>query len=238
MNEITTIYQQLWDQSVEKFRREQYELDPLINDRSDTRRGLTLIARFDPKTVEVINNFLYEARRIDPGQYYYPASDLHLTVLSVISCTANFSLKDVKLADYKAVINQSLAGVGPLKLAFKGITASPSCILLQGIPQDNQLNNMRARLRAGFKNSNLQHSIDSRYAIKTAHSSIIRFQAQVKNSERFINLLEKYRDFDFGTLEINELEFVFNDWYQKQEMGQILHRQPLIQPLIQEEILL
>ena len=97
----------------------------------------------------------------------------------------------------------------------------------QGMAQNNQLNSMREKLRAGFKNSSLQHSIDARYTLKTAHSSIIRFQAPVKHSKRFISLLEKYRNFNFGTLQVSELELVFNDWYQKKQRGQLLYRLPL-----------
>ena len=35
-----------------------------------------------------------------------------------------------------------------------------------------------------------------------------------KNSDNLMKVLSKYKEYDFGTLEVNSLELVFNNWYQ------------------------
>jgi hypothetical protein len=96
--------------------------------------------------------------------------------------------------------------------------------MIQGLPQDQQLETLRNTLRERFKNSSLQHSIDARYPIRTAHSTVIRFKAPITNSTGLIELLTQYRSQEFGVLEVKELEFVYNDWYQKAAHTQFLHQ--------------
>jgi len=85
------------------------------------------------------------------------------------------------------------------------------------------LNEIRNDLRAVFKNTNLQQSIDKRYAIQTAHSTIIRFRSELENREALINLVQKYRDYDFGTFDVENIELVYNDWYQREKHVRKLH---------------
>jgi len=94
--------------------------------------------------------------------------------------------------------------------------------LLQGFSTDT-LNEIRDDLRTAFKNTDLQQSIDKRYAIQTAHSTVIRFRQALQNKDQLLELLEKYRDFDFGTFEVNRLELVYNDWYQREKFVKKLH---------------
>lgn len=103
--------------------------------------------------------------------------------------------------------------MGPLQILFKGITASPSCIMLQGFPMDNKLSLLRQRLRDNFKNSTLEHLIDKRYTLETAHSTVIRFKNPITNNNLFLDCLNKYRNYDFGISKIDSIEFVYNDWY-------------------------
>ncbi len=108
------------------------------------------------------------------------------------------------------------------KIQFKGLTASPSCILIQGF-LTNTLNEIRDELRKTFKNSDLQQSIDKRYNIQTAHATVIRFKSELTDQTALINLIEKYREFDFGTFEIKQIELVYNDWYQREKFVKKLH---------------
>lgn len=87
----------------------------------------------------------------------------------------------------------------------------------------DSLSEIRNDLRLAFKNSNLQQSIDQRYAIQTAHSTIIRFKTTLKYETALLDLVEKYRDFDFGTFNVNKIELVYNDWYQRLQLVQQLH---------------
>lgn len=129
--------------------------------------------------------------------------------------------------DYVALVQKSLEGLHPFEISFKGLTASPSCILLQGFWKDDTLNQIRENLRQQFKSSGLQQSIDQRYTIQTAHSTIVRLRKPLQHKDQWLECVEAYREFDFGAFRVNELELVCNDWYHRKVKE--LYRFDLIQ---------
>lgn len=199
-----------------EFRQGQCEVDPLIQHEDELRLGLTLLARIPGAVSARIGAFLEEMRTCLPGQYFYPARDFHLTVISVVSCRAGFEYKP-ELAAYRREIAACLEGVRPLQVEFRGITASPACVMVQGFSLNDSLAEIRARLREHFSKSGLPHSMDSRYAIQTAHVTVMRFQQNPGSLVDFTRFLEMHRDREFGVAKIDELEFVLNDWYQRAE---------------------
>ncbi|WP_028866207.1 2'-5' RNA ligase family protein [Psychromonas aquimarina] len=214
MSDIQKIYENMWMNSISAFKENLYETDPLINSPQDTRRGLTVLSYLNPEVGEKVNVFLDELKSIEPLQYYYPQNELHLTVLSVLTCQQGFKLHDIDAPLYAHVFADAVKDLPPFTIKYTGITASPSCILIQGFPESGQLNMLRSRLRAAFKKAGLPTSIDLRYKISTAHTTAVRFKAPVHNSEKFIKTLYKYRNFNFGSVTIDRLELVFNNWYQ------------------------
>jgi 2'-5' RNA ligase len=216
-------YNKLYADSIAKIANGEYEIDHLIDSDTDHRFGITLVIRPDTATNNNIQQFLSEVKAIEPDQYYYHNSDIHITLMSIISCYDGFDLKNIHIEDYIQLIQQILSKHKGFKIQFKGLTASPSCILIQGFLTDT-LNEIRDDLRAGFKNSDLQQSIDKRYAIQTAHSTVIRFRSQLEDKDELVQLIEKYRDFDFGTFQVKQIELVYNDWYQREKFVKKLHQ--------------
>jgi len=216
-------YNKLYTDSITKIEAGNCEIDHLIDSDDDYRFGITLLIRPDENTKANIQRFLDEVKLIEPDQYYYQNSDIHITVMSIISCYNGFNLDKINIQDYVKVINQVIESHKAFTIQFKGITASPSCILLQGFFENDTLNEIRNQLRLSFKNSTLQQSLDQRYAIQTAHSTIIRFREKLNNKNAFLATVEKYRDFDFGTFKVEKMELVYNDWYQRAEFVQKLH---------------
>lgn len=211
-------YNALWQNALHRFKKGQFEYDELIHSEYDKRFGLTVLLRPAKAVKNKIEEMLDELKAIEPDHYYYPATDLHVTVLSIISCQPNFTRDCFDAPAYTEVIGTALQGIPAFPIRFEGITASPSCIMVQGFPQDI-LNTIRARLRKQFKHSGLPTSIDKRYRIKTAHATVLRFCHPVQKNMLLVKTLEKFRSFNFGTMLVNELEFVFNDWYQREQRG-------------------
>lgn len=220
---VTAHYHNLYLESLEQIKTDQYQLDPLLDAETDTRAGLTLLIRPNQLVKKAIQSFLDQLKAIDPHQYYYPESDLHITVMAIISCYEGFTLNQVIVEEYVELIQKSLESVHPFEIECKGLTASPSCILLQGFWKDDTLNQIRENLRFHFKNSHLQQSIDQRYAIQTAHSTVVRLRKPLLNKAAWLECVEAYRDFDFGTFTVDTVDLVFNDWYQREEKVKELH---------------
>lgn len=217
-------YHQLWTRSVQQFESGHFEYDTMIDAPVDSRWGITLLAR-PPLTVRTaIEAMLSNLKASEPEQYYYPITDIHLTILSIISCYENFSLSLIDTIQYAALVQEVINGQKSFKIQFRGITASPSCLLIQGFPLDNALKKIRNGLRQRFQNSGLQHSIDKRYAIQTAHSTVVRFRKPFIHPDDFLQKAKTYREVNFGMFDVNELELVFNDWYQKTGTTTVLER--------------
>lgn len=216
-------YDKLYKESIEKIAEDNYYIDEQIYSLSDNRFGVTLVIRPDIETKNKIKLFLDELKGIDSEQYYYPDSDIHITAMSIISCYDGFDLDAISIPDYVAVIEKSLAGVVDFEINFQGITASSSAIMIQGFTNSNSLNNLRDNLRINFKESGLEESIDKRYVIQTAHSTVARFRNPIQDKEKLISVLEKYRDFDFGKFKVEKYYLVYNDWYQREKWVKELH---------------
>ncbi len=220
MSRASKIYEDMWRQSWPLISKGQVETDPLIGSEQDTRRGLTLLFRPPAPVVNHTRAFLREARCIEPNQYYYPEEDIHLTILSIISCYPGFSLDRINPQEYEKLIGNAVKLASPFRLVFTGITASPGAIMVQGFDESGNLNKLRHQLRENFKSSGLEHSIDRRYRIRTAHLTVVRFSEPLKAPEPFSVLARKHRSTNFGACQVRELELVFNDWYQRKEITQ------------------
>lgn len=208
-------YNQLYQKSSKDISEGNYTIDNQINDASDSRFGLTLLIRPSDEVKDQIQSFLEELKEVDSKQYYYPNSDIHITLMAIISCYEGFTLDLIRVEKYIEIIQKSLINVEKIRIDFKGVTASPSAIMIQGFPTDESLNNLRDKLRENFKKSDLEQNIDSRYAIATAHSTVVRFQEKLEDAEQLIEVIAKFREFNFGEFTVDKLELVYNDWYQR-----------------------
>jgi len=215
-------YSKLYNESINKISSGNYEIDTLIDSDFDKRFGITLILRPSSKVKNNIQKFISQLKKIEPHQYYYPSSDLHITIMSIISCYDGFDISKINLSKYIELVKKCLIKNKQTSIQFKGLTASNSCIMLQGFMNNSTINDMRDLLRLEFKNSPLEQSLDKRYAIQTAHSTIVRFRKELKNPKEFLKTIDQFKNYDFGTFEVKEVELVFNDWYQRKENTKLL----------------
>ncbi|PGY12678.1 2'-5' RNA ligase family protein [Bacillus sp. AFS031507] len=172
-----------------------------------------MIGRLNGDTLTEILGFLNEGLALEPNQHFYTKEDIHLTILSIISCDDTFDIGKINKEDYITVIDNAMNSLRSFKISFKGITASPSCVMIQGFPLDDNLLRLRNQLRHSFLSSHLKQSMDERYTLKTAHSTVIRFKNPLQNNKTFIDYLHRYREYNFGCVNFDRIDFVYNDWY-------------------------
>lgn len=221
--DLTAHYNELYSVSYQKIKNGEYHTDQLIDDATDTRFGITLLIRPPEHVKNKIQEFLSEVKHIDPDQYFYPNTDIHITVMSIISCYPGFTLDQIQIEQYIEVVKQSLENINAFNILFKGITLSPAGVMIQGFLENNTLNTLRDALRENFKNTALQQSIDKRYALKTAHATVVRFRQELNDVNALLLCAEKYKDHPFGSFTVDTLELVYNDWYQRAENTVSLH---------------
>jgi len=219
---LNMTYQDMYNQAVVEIQEGRVQIDHRIDDSRDNRFGVTLLVRPSLEVRQRISGFLSRIKVIEPEQYYYPPSDMHITVLSIVSCFEGFDLDQVDVDAVKEILRTCLRDVSSFNIFFRGITASPSCILIQGFPEQEELEKIRYRLRSAFSQSKLELSIDRRYKLTTAHATVIRLKKPLRDNEAFLKMIEYYRDIDFGQTRVEQMELVFNDWYQRKDRCQSL----------------
>ncbi len=217
-------YDQMWEEALSLYQVGQFRYDPWLDQKNDDRYGLTLLYRPDDSVKNEIQFFLQNIQSSFPEQYFYPSSDIHLTVMSVISCYSGFTLDQIHLPEYIDLLKDCLSNYTSFRIHYKGITAANAGVMIQGFPEGDLLNDIRDELRGAFKNSSLENSLDKRYKLTTAHMTVMRFRKNITQPGHLIKALQPYRQYDFGMTQIEELELVFNDWYQRKEKVRLMHR--------------
>lgn len=220
---LSTHYDNLYKDSLEKIKKDQYKIDTKIASWSDDRFGITLLIRPPQKVKNEFRLFLDELKKHNSNQYFYPDSDIHVTVLSIISCYSGFNIKQIEIENYIERIKNTLLSFENFEIEFKGITASDSAILIQGFPTNETLNTLRDAIRKAFSISDLEQTIDKRYQLFTAHTTVCRFSEKIQNTEKLLETISKFKTYSFGSFKIENMELVSNDWYHKQEKTEHLY---------------
>lgn len=227
---LTSHYDALWESTRMGFLNGVFQIDDMIDSPSDTRYGMTLILRVEEEVSKKVEEVVGELLEIEPDQYAYPASDLHVTVLSILSCSPGFRIDSIPKEEYIKIIDKVCKNLPPIDIHFRGLTASPAGILIQGFPDNEALNVLRDRLRSAFKSSGLKQTIDIRYTLQTAHMTVMRFRKPLRDVNTFVYAITQFRNVDFGRCEISDLTLVGNNWYMQKQSLQELHTVRLTEP--------
>ena len=207
-------YQLLWKNAAESFEQNQIQIDEnLLNKQNDLRRGMTLLIRPNQAVIRCISLFLSDLANAEPNQYFYNSTEFHITLLSLFTATENYQPYYDKQSSYLRAVDKVLSQTRSFKISFRGITASPDAVMIQGFPANDALNHLRDRLRLQLTDEGLSDGLDRRYKIKTAHTTVFRFQSPPTDIKRFLQRLHNYRSYDFGEMIVNSVQMVENDWY-------------------------
>jgi len=172
-----------------------------------------LLARPAATVIAPISALLVQLRSLEPDQRYQPASDLHHTVLSLFTATADHAPYMARLADYREAVSEVAAATPPFTVDVRGVTLTPGAVLAQGFPRDDTLGTLRDNLRAALRARGLGDGLDQRYRLVTAHMTLVRFAAPLREPERFVAALATARLESFGSTTVERLELVFGDWF-------------------------
>jgi 2'-5' RNA ligase len=220
---LVECYDRMWNEALQQFSSGTVHVDQqLLDKQNDRRKGLTVIIRPDQYLLESFSPFLEKLQQICPRQHIYLPQEIHITVLSLFTATEHFAPYFAKTALYKEALHAVLSDFEPFTIMFKGITASGGVVMIQGFPEHDSLNRLRNKLRQALRIAGLGSGLDTRYIITTAHATILRFSHQSDNMEAVISLLKKFRQYEFGTLEVDKMYLVENDWYMSLDKVKVL----------------
>ena len=209
-------YQNIFDQNKEILLQGGKGDEYLLHPDTDTRMALTLVIRVKECT-EQIEAYLGKVKEIEPDLYYYPKTDLHITVLDILRGVPNRQLPD-NLDDYVACIEACAKKVQPFDIMLQGTTLSDNAVLINGYYEE-ELEKMRQLLRKNLWESHLE--LEERYETFSSHVSVARIKSCLSNPNEFVE--STITDVIFGKIHVDEMEMVFHDWYdsKKQVVAQI-----------------
>jgi 2'-5' RNA ligase len=174
-----------------------------------------------------VNLFLRQLADVAPGQYFYRPDELHVTVLAVIPGSEEWRGKIQNLPAIHAVIGKVLKRHRPFAIFFRGVTASPGAVMIQGFPQNEALAEIRDELRHTFRRNLLGGDIDRRYKINTAHVTLMRFRHAQADWKALVALLKANRQTDFGKTIARKLQLLWGDWYASARSVRTFQEYPL-----------
>ncbi len=222
------IYEKLWDDAVLAFDRNAVRLDAFLKNRqSNKRRSVTLLARPNAEVRDAVKMFLNEVAAIASQQYFYQPAEFHSTILSVIPGTEFWQAPFEKMPEYFAVLDEVLKNRPAFSISFRGVTASPEAVLIQGFPEGNALTQLRNDLRAALVRHGLGENLDRRYKVVAAHLTVVRFSTPMANWKLLKDFLAANRERKFGTSRIDSLQLVESDWYLSDATARVLREYSL-----------
>ncbi len=203
------------------------QIDPLLQEHlPDARRGLTVIFRPQPAVAAQVAGWLDElavTHRIN----ILRAGQLHVTVLSLFTATPEYAPFFARLPRYLAALEAALAALPPFAVAFRGVTASPAAVMVQGFPTGRHAGTRTHGAAHAITAAGLGGDLDRRYRLTTAHLSALRLRAPLADPARFVAQLDAARSRDFGVTQVDELLLVANDWYMTPGVVEVVRRYPL-----------
>jgi len=206
-------YDAMWDRAWPAVSRGDVECDPHLAGGLDPRRGITLIARPDAALAARFADVQYQLAEADRRQYRQPCADLHMTVLSLFTVSEGYAPHLARRAEYAAAVRAAVDGLPAFDIDFAGITISRGAVLATGFPRDATLETLRARLRDALRARGLDGMLDQRYRLVTAHSTLLRFVVAPADPAQLAAVLTQVRSEPLGTLRVESLQLVVNDWF-------------------------
>ena len=228
LTEPRRMYERLWRKSGGLLKSGRIPADPWLRDKAgDDRRGVTLVARPDAGVRKKVAIFSRAATGICPRQYFYKPSELHVTVMAIISGSESWRCEIPRLPACREVLDRVLKNCNPFRVYFRAVTVSPDAVMIQGFPADGTLSRLRDELRDAFGKAGLGGNLDRRYKTVTAHLTVMRFSEPEADWQPLFDFLQANRETNFGETRFQSLQLIWSDWYASAGLVRVLQKYPL-----------
>ncbi len=208
---LEALYEQIREESRHTLLNGGCPDDFLLHPEDDTRMSVTLLFRIPAEISRRIEEMLRQLASYCPGLYVYPPSDMHVTVLDILRGRPGLQKPEHAEADgYIECIRSALNGSPPFRVLFRGVTVSDSALLVCGYYEE-PLARIRHVIRSGLRKAGLL--LEERYETYSCHITVARFPVRITDPQAFLALTERYREANFGSCVIRELEYTYHNWY-------------------------
>lgn len=209
--ELENLYSNISSDGINKIFHKEESIDYWLNNiDKDTRMGIAVLARPNDNIKYKIQGVENELKKIEENQYYYPKDNLHTTLFSIIVSKENFKYTQNQIEMYNEIINKILKEIKKFKINFKGIIASDGAVIVKGYYKE-ELEYFRRKLKKEILEHGLE--LNEKYITNSSHITISRFKESLKNREKFIKFIEEHNNYDFGEVDVSEIELTYHSMY-------------------------
>jgi 2'-5' RNA ligase len=217
------IYEQLWDEAMAAFEAGKPKLDPHLPDKkNDRRRAVSLSIPLPAAVQGSIKKFFDQLAAEFPGQYFYAPEELHVTMVTLISATEHWEQEFDDVEAFHGIVREVLGRHRGFKLEFRGVTAAPNAVMVQGFTVDTTLEDIRADLRRTFVERGFPNRLDRRYPNAAAHVTAMRFCKSDSDWKRLAAVLAANRQTPFGEMRVETIQLTWGDWYLSTGIARVL----------------
>jgi 2'-5' RNA ligase len=220
----TSLYESIHQKNIACLREGNILVDPYLRDSvPDLRRGISLIIPL----IHIAKNYeraTQVLRKQEPGQYYYPSADLHITVFDLISAHPRYSQSAALDDTFVSLANEVLATFSSFYVTFKGIVFSREAGLLTGYDNGSVVA-LREKIRAHLPQYGIANT--ERYESKSVHATFVRFRKALIQPSLFADVIESCREVEIGEEPIQSISLVEHDWYNRKISTRTIKTFPL-----------
>ena len=213
------LYDKIYNSYIDSIKIGKIETDKFLSSKNeDKRRGISLIIPV-PFNKIIYSSFVDAFRSIETEQYYYPLSDLHITIFTFLSARDTYKINAKLENEFVQITEKALNNINQLLISFSGLTFSKKAGFINGY-DNNALILIRDCIRTEMNKKGL--NIDERYKSETAHVTFMRFKNEISNIDDFYNTIANKRNEIIEDINLSKIELVEHDWYNTESNKRII----------------
>ena len=206
--DLAARYASIWRASRDAIADNSVAVDPLP-EVGEPRWGVSAV--FRPQLPQAVWETLAEiSKSAGPDHAYYDQSNVHVTLRSNEGYRGDVPSKDPDVEGYAQVLSETLAGLSPPTVEFRGIIGARTSLLLCGYPNFDIIALRRGYFRrlerAGLLRKGPESSIEK--VRNTCHATLAVFSGPLSDPKVTASKLDGVKDMSFGTVPIVGLEIV------------------------------
>ncbi len=221
------LYDRIHASNIGRLRSGSVEVDAFLSSgKPDPRLGLSLVVPIGG-IAEPYRALVRSLSRIEPGQYYYPLDDLHITVFDFLQARADYAKAPALVEAFLDISREALASERGFAVGLRGIVFSASAGMIKGY-DGGALTRIRKRIRSLMRLRGLAN--DERYESESAHVTFTRFRVGLADPAALCASIDEFSELEMGEAAVTRLELVEHDWYNSAGTRRIIGEIPLEAP--------
>jgi len=212
------LYNKIHQDNIAKISSGEIQIDDILNNRQpDQRIGVGLII----SVANIKDNYcqlVSQLKTMEPNQYYYPFTDLHITVFEYLVGDTGYQ-PNPTLEKILIELSAQVLNIKAFEINYSGICFSNGAGLIQGFDR-GKLITLRNRIRPLLKKYHIPNQ--ERYQSKSAHATFCRFTNNLTNPSEFSKLISQSRHYQFGSQKVTQIQLVEHDWYNSSRSKRII----------------